>query len=765
MIASIDIGTSYSSICILGADGRPQPVDISTGASMFGDKYSLPSAVFVEDGGSIVVGQAAMNSRKHKPQNFHMEFKRNLGEDIPILLGERRFRPEELYTELFRHMKARAEKLTGEFIEKAYLTYPASYGQKRRERLCAAANAAGLFELELVDEPTAAAMCYCAEGYVKDGQILLVYDFGGGTFDVSLIQYKDGTFQLLSEPLGLERCGGMDIDYLIAADMRKAIEQELPGAWEGLQRNSGRFLRFASQISELAVKAKHHLSDANCFEEYIEVGMDDVRYQLTAERFNGMIASLVGDTLQICRRALDEAGVSTSEVSAVLMVGGTSRIPLVQEMARKITGAPALCAANLELIVAQGALTYRQYQKEEKTHQEAEEKARREETEKRARQEEAAQAVYDRAMARLDIRQKRDAQEKSPALSAEQCFRDGLQLYQSGQIDMGLALIRRAADLGHGKAAFHLGQHYASKDRAQSVRWYRKAANLGNENAIKQLKAIESQKIDETRKGSSSAGSAEEWYQKGLAAERCEDWAEMAECYRKAADLGHAESMYNMGVCYEDGEGVTQDYNQAAQWYRKAANLGNENAIKQLNKIDETLKAPNSDMEPRLSEKMLRQGMELERRQDLYEAAQCYRRAVDSGSTAAAEKLENVLKKIKAQELARGFAKAEAQKGNKNIISTKQKQQTPERYTLTIERANQWFLWNPAIKVCIDGSLNYAVENGQAINVTLPAGQHHAHMQCTFRRRDADISLTSNARLFIQWNRVTGEIEATVSTQ
>ena len=170
-------------------------------------------------------------------------------------------------------------------------------------------------------------------------------------------------------------------------------------------------------------------------------------------------------------------------------------------------------------------------------------------------------------------------------------------------------------------------------------------------------------------------------------------------------------------------------------------------------------------MEPRLSEKMLRQGMELERRQDLYEAAQCYRRAADSGSTAAAEKLENVLKKIKAQELARGFAKAEAQKGNKNIISTKQKQQTPERYTLTIERANQWFLWNPAIKVCIDGSLNYAVENGQAINVTLPAGQHHAHMQCTFRRRDADISLTSNARLFIQWNRVTGEIEATVSTQ
>lgn len=237
MIASIDIGTSYSSICILGPDGKARPVDISTGASMFGSKYSLPSAVFVDEKGDVLVGQAAMNSRKHKPQNFRMEFKRNLGEEIPILLGDRSFRPEELYTELFRHMKARAEKVSDEPIGKVYLTYPASYGEKRREKLRAAAKAAGLFDLELVDEPTAAAMCYCAEGYIKDGQTLLVYDFGGGTFDVSLIRYQSGQFELLSEPAGLERCGGMDIDYLIAQDMREAIEKEIPGSWENLQKN------------------------------------------------------------------------------------------------------------------------------------------------------------------------------------------------------------------------------------------------------------------------------------------------------------------------------------------------------------------------------------------------------------------------------------------------------------------------------------------------------------------------------------------------
>ena len=358
MVVSIDIGTSYSSICMLGLDGKAHPVDISTGASMFGSKFSLPSAVFVEDSGNVVVGQAALNSRKRKPQNFYMGFKRNLGENIPILLGERSFRPEELYIELFRHMKARAEEVSGERVEKAFLTYPASYGKQRKDKLCAAARTAGLFDLELVDEPTAAAMCYCAEGYVKDGQTLLVYDFGGGTFDVSLLRYENGGFELLAEPVGLERCGGMDIDYLIASDMREAINKELPGTWDELQKNERRFQRLTSQLSELAVKAKHHLSSAGVFEDYLTVDLDDVNYQITVERFNGMIAPLVGQTIQTCRRALDEAQVSLADVSAVLMVGGTSRIPLVKEMAKKIAGKPTLCAADLELAVAQGALVH-----------------------------------------------------------------------------------------------------------------------------------------------------------------------------------------------------------------------------------------------------------------------------------------------------------------------------------------------------------------------------------------------------------------------
>ena len=119
MIAGIDIGTSYSSICVLDGSGKIQPVDIATGTSMFGSKYSLPSAVFVEDQGNVLVGQAAMNSRKRRPQNFRMEFKRDLGLDIPIVLGNSSFLPEDFYIKLFRHMKNCVARISDEPMEKA----------------------------------------------------------------------------------------------------------------------------------------------------------------------------------------------------------------------------------------------------------------------------------------------------------------------------------------------------------------------------------------------------------------------------------------------------------------------------------------------------------------------------------------------------------------------------------------------------------------------------------------------------------------------
>ena len=386
MKVSIDIGTSYSSICILGPDGKVLPVEIGTGASIYGSKHSLPSAVFLEDSGNLLVGQAAMNNRKRKPQNFHMEFKRELGQDIPVILGNTSFQPEQFYTTLFRHMRDSAQKVRDEEIELAYLTYPATYGQKKRERIIRAAQAAGLFRTELVDEPTAAAMSYCAEGMVKPGQTLLVYDFGGGTFDVSLLKYEGNSFTLLAAPEGLERCGGVDMDRLIFQDMLKVIDPEL---LQQIQGNKLYRLRLESQLAELAVKAKHHLSSAPEFAEDIAIGFDMVPYRLTGEQFNGMIARMVGNTVEACRQLLEHANLKVSELSAVLLVGGTSRVPLVQKMVKQFAGdIPVLCSPDLELAVVQGALRYTEYQKkaEERAKQEVEDKAKQE-AEERIKQE------------------------------------------------------------------------------------------------------------------------------------------------------------------------------------------------------------------------------------------------------------------------------------------------------------------------------------------------------------------------------------------
>lgn len=353
MIVSIDIGTSYSSICILEPDGSAKPVDISTGASMYGSKFSLPSAVYVEDDGTVLVGQAAMNSRKRKPQNFRMEFKRDLGQEIPVMLGNRSFRPEELYTEMFRHMKGRAEQSAGEKIEKAYLTYPASFGKSKKEKVISAARAAGLFEVELVDEPTAAAMSYCQAGLIRDGQTLLIYDFGGGTFDVSLIRYENGAYRLLTEPDGLEHCGGIDIDRMIYQDMMAQIGPEL---LDMVNANRLNRMRLESQLAEMAVKAKHHLSSAKKYEEDIQVGFDLVPYQLTREQLNSKAAQLVGQTIAVCHSILQAGEIAVKDLAAVLLVGGTSRVPLVQDMVRQFAGqVPVLASVDLELAVAQGA--------------------------------------------------------------------------------------------------------------------------------------------------------------------------------------------------------------------------------------------------------------------------------------------------------------------------------------------------------------------------------------------------------------------------
>ena len=370
MNISIDIGTSFSSMCMKDNQGKIKPVYIKTAVNMFGNDYAIPTAVCVDKNGDMQLGQAAMNIQQQFPQNFVSEFKRNLGEETPFFLGGESFLPEELYTKFFIYFKECAEKAGGEPVDKVFITYPASYLEhdKRKRKIIGAAKAAGLFDIVLVDEPTAAAMNYLEEGSLPhDAKNLMIYDFGGGTFDVSLIRYDHGQFDLICDPDGDPECGGIDIDRIIYEDIMREVSENYAEALKMAAENPVYLQRVQFQIQEAAVKAKHQLSSVSYVQQTISIGFETMIYELKREKFDNLIASLVAKSITACRNILQSADMKSEELSAILMVGGTSRVPLVQSMLKQFAGkVPVLTAQNMDLAVVEGALKYREKKTEQK---------------------------------------------------------------------------------------------------------------------------------------------------------------------------------------------------------------------------------------------------------------------------------------------------------------------------------------------------------------------------------------------------------------
>ena len=353
LTVGIDIGTSYSSIALLDSDGKAQPVKVANGACIFGDSYSMPSAVYVDEGGNIMIGQLAVSSKLKNPSNFKDEFKRDLGQQVPYHLGSLQLMPEDLYKEIFVYFKKCAEEAAGEKISKAYISYPANFGRKKRELIELAAKKASFLDIEMIDEPTAAAYCYCEKGKVKDGEKLLVYDLGGGTFDVALIEYTSTGFKPVTQALGIDKCGGIDIDRLIFEDICSNIPEE---AFEMLKSNELALKRFNAQIMELSVKIKHQLSSTDSFKDMIPIGVFEyVEYELTKEKLNKIISFLIEETLLQIKNIVKNAELTMDNINTYLLVGGTSRIPYIRERVEQLTGKPAYKDIDAELAICMGA--------------------------------------------------------------------------------------------------------------------------------------------------------------------------------------------------------------------------------------------------------------------------------------------------------------------------------------------------------------------------------------------------------------------------
>jgi molecular chaperone DnaK len=348
-VLAIDFGTSFSSAAVVTPDGDVRLVPESVESS-----YAWPSAVF-DDGGELLVGIQAERRKRQDPSAYRAEFKRDLGQDEPIVLSGHSYLPQELVSAVVAKLRTAAEKLTGNQLSRAVLTVPASYkrADPRRPIMIEAAQATGLRTVELLAEPVAAVFAPVLGAALQPGQLVLVYDFGGGTFDTALVQIGEQEHEILDSE-ALEDCGGSDLDALLVARMTQEAE---PWLDEALDRAAGgrqvAQLRFRVAVGDLARGMKHQLSDTTRAEQFV---MDNApSSRLSRAELEALAAPMLRETVDCCRKLLRRQGKTTADLSAVLLVGGTSRMPIVASTVAADLGAPVRQTEDPDLAVVRGA--------------------------------------------------------------------------------------------------------------------------------------------------------------------------------------------------------------------------------------------------------------------------------------------------------------------------------------------------------------------------------------------------------------------------
>jgi actin-like ATPase involved in cell morphogenesis len=345
MKIGIDIGTSFSSVAFLNKDGSAECVKPGTELS-----YSVPSAVCADENAELHIGGAAIANKMKYPDSFIDNFKRDFGTDMAYCWYGKEFTPESIYTAYFRYFRESVERHTEQKIDKAYITHPVGYSEQRKFLLKRAASYAGLNEVELLDEPTAAALSYFANNTPKAGEILLVYDLGGGTLDLTLAKITDNGFQLLTEPIGDNSLGGVDFDSLLKQELIDVFSKENDLSAE-LKKT-----RFAIRLNAAVVETKKALSGLNSAFVSLPFGSGgELSCDITRERFNELISGRIAHSCGLIKQIIENAGLKTGDIDRVLCVGGSSRIPYVIEQIAQTVGKPVSQTADPELAVCMGA--------------------------------------------------------------------------------------------------------------------------------------------------------------------------------------------------------------------------------------------------------------------------------------------------------------------------------------------------------------------------------------------------------------------------
>ena len=323
----IDLGTTNSCVAVIEG-GEPVVIPNAEGAR------TTPSVVAFSKTGERMVGQVAKRQAITNPDRTISSIKREMGSNYKVTIDDKSYTPQEISAMILQKLKADAEAYLGETVSSAVITVPAYFTDAQRQATKDAGKIAGLDVKRIINEPTAAALSY---GIDKgEEQKIMVYDLGGGTFDVSIIEMGDGVQEVLATA-GNNRLGGDDFDKRIIDWMVTSFKQEngidLSGDKMAMQR-----------LKEAAEKAKIELSGMTSSQINLPfitadaTGPKHLDMTLTRAKFNELTADLVEKTIGPVRQAMQDAGLQFSQISKVLLVGGSSRIPAVQEEVKKLTG-------------------------------------------------------------------------------------------------------------------------------------------------------------------------------------------------------------------------------------------------------------------------------------------------------------------------------------------------------------------------------------------------------------------------------------------
>jgi len=345
-IIGIDLGTTNSCVAVMEG-GKPTVIANAEGGR------TTPSVVAINKDGERLVGQVAKRQAVANHENTVTSIKRQMGTDHKVKLGGKEYTAPEISAMILSKLKADAESYLGSPVTQAVITVPAYFNDSQRQATKDAGKIAGLEVLRIINEPTAASLAYGLDKGENNNQKILVYDLGGGTFDVSILEIGDGVFEVLSTN-GDTRLGGDDFDQriidLLVEEFKKAENIDLSKDKLAMQR-----LKEAAEKAKIDLSASTKTTISLPFITADANGPKHLEYDLTRAKFDNMTEDLVAKTIECTKRALADAKLTNADINKVILVGGSTRIPAVYEAVKNYTGKEPYKGINPDECVAIGA--------------------------------------------------------------------------------------------------------------------------------------------------------------------------------------------------------------------------------------------------------------------------------------------------------------------------------------------------------------------------------------------------------------------------